>query len=245
MIIPYKKELVQTITRFCVSKYNNLFKMSKTPFRVAVEGNIGAGKSTLIDYYKSYPNVDVYPEPISSWCDVKGNNLLDLIYKDLNKWNFSFQHYVQLSRLNLQTSPPSNLETKVQIFERSVQSSRNCFTKNSYKYGYLTDVEYDVLCCWFDWIEKSMNINLDLIVYLRSSPEIVHKRMLQRCRSEEMAVPLEYLKQVHESYEQWLIQTPPENLPSPVLIIDADQSLDDIVKSYKKYESRIFGTEIL
>lgn len=61
MIIPYKKELVQTITRFCVSKYNNLFKMSKTPFRVAVEGNIGAGKSTLIDYYKSYPNVDVYP----------------------------------------------------------------------------------------------------------------------------------------------------------------------------------------
>lgn len=51
-----------------------------------------------------------------------------------------------------------------------------------------------------DIVVRLYNVNISLyfllVVYLRSSPEIVHKRMLQRCRSEEMAVPLEYLKQV-------------------------------------------------
>lgn len=89
--------------------------------------------------------------------------------------------------------------------------------------------------------------------------------MIERCRSEEMAVPLEYitqvntyyiafkvylssliilifLNQVHESYEQWLMHTPPEKLPAPILIIDVDQSLEDVVKSYKKHQRQIFGS---
>lgn len=81
----------------------------------------------------------------------------------MSKWTFSFQHYVQLSRLKIQTSPLSNPETKVQIFERSLQNSRYCFTENSYKCGYLTNAEYEILCSWYDWIEKNININLDLI----------------------------------------------------------------------------------
>lgn len=36
-------------------------------------------------------------------------------------------------------------------------------------------------------------------VYLRSTPETVHSRMLERGRSEEAGVPLEYLKQVFRS----------------------------------------------
>lgn len=36
-------------------------------------------------------------------------------------------------------------------------------------------------------------------VYLRSTPETVHNRMIERGRSEEAGVPLEYLKQVFRS----------------------------------------------
>lgn len=31
------------------------------PFRVSIEGNIGAGKSTLIKYFENMPGIETYP----------------------------------------------------------------------------------------------------------------------------------------------------------------------------------------
>jgi deoxyadenosine/deoxycytidine kinase len=42
-----------------------------------------------------------------------------------------------------------------------------------------------------------------LIVYLRSDPEVVHKRILQRARKEEKTVPLSYIVALHEIHEDW------------------------------------------
>lgn len=33
----------------------------KKPFRVAIEGNVGSGKSTLIKYFGNYKNVETNP----------------------------------------------------------------------------------------------------------------------------------------------------------------------------------------
>jgi deoxynucleoside kinase len=33
---------------------------AKRPFRVSVEGNIGAGKSTLIEYFNSFSGIETY-----------------------------------------------------------------------------------------------------------------------------------------------------------------------------------------
>ena len=37
------------------------------PFVVAVEGNIGAGKSTMINYFRGFDDVQIHPEPIGKW----------------------------------------------------------------------------------------------------------------------------------------------------------------------------------
>jgi deoxyadenosine/deoxycytidine kinase len=37
-----------------------------------VEGNIGSGKSTFIEYFKDSPNVDLIPEPVGMWKNVNG-----------------------------------------------------------------------------------------------------------------------------------------------------------------------------
>jgi len=60
-------------------------------------------------------------EPIETWRDLNGHNLLQLTYSDPQRWNFVFQHNVQLSRLNLQSKSTTK---KVQIFERSLQNNR-------------------------------------------------------------------------------------------------------------------------
>lgn len=39
-------------------------------------------------------------------------------------------------------------------------------------------------------------------MYLRTEPEVCHERMVRRARSEEAAVPLDYLKRLHDKHEQ-------------------------------------------
>lgn len=62
--------------------------------------------------------------------------------------------------------------------------------------------------------------------------------MKKRARSEEDCVPLEYLRQLHTLHEDWLIHGQ-HMRPAPVLVLDADLSLDDIGDEYKRSESRI------
>ena len=40
---------------------------TKRPFVVSVEGNIGSGKSTMINYFKNFNDIQIHPEPIEKW----------------------------------------------------------------------------------------------------------------------------------------------------------------------------------
>lgn len=51
-----------------------------------------------------------------------------LTYAEPHRWNFTFQHYVQLSRLNLQNQQS---DKKIQIFERSLQNNRLVYRSKS------------------------------------------------------------------------------------------------------------------
>lgn len=51
-------------------------KTYKRPFTVCVEGNIGCGKTTFLNHFKSYDNTIVLQEPVELWRDVSGVNLL-------------------------------------------------------------------------------------------------------------------------------------------------------------------------
>ena len=44
-----------------------------------------------------------------------------------------------------------------------------------------------------------------MTVYLRTDPEVVHNRILQRARKEEKTVPLSYIEALHKIHEDWYI----------------------------------------
>lgn len=46
------------------------------PYTVLVEGNIGCGKTTFLEYFKKYENVCVLAEPVDLWRNCNGHNLL-------------------------------------------------------------------------------------------------------------------------------------------------------------------------
>ncbi|XP_071548282.1 deoxynucleoside kinase-like isoform X3 [Panulirus ornatus] len=212
------------------------------PFTVSIEGNIGSGKSTFLQYFSSVPGVATYQEPVHLWTNFEGHNLLGKLYEDPERWSFLFQSYVQLTRLNIHLQQSSS---PVRLIERSLQNNRYCFVESGHDCGHLKGAEYRVLCEYYDFIESKLDIGLDLIVYLRSTPEVVHRRMLKRGRSEEAGVTVEYLKLVHDYYEKWLFHHQPHAPLAPVLIINADQKLEDIRNEYDQKKSVILGIQHL
>ena len=82
---------------------------------------------------------------------------------------------------------------RVKIIERSIDSNRFCFVELSRKLGNLAASEHLALDGLWQVAAKSAP-TVDLIVYLRTDPEVSHARMAKRCRSEEDQVPLQYLQ---------------------------------------------------
>jgi len=214
----------------------------RRPFVVSVEGNIGCGKSTFLDYFKSFPAVQIYPEPVKDWCNVNGHNLLSLLYQDPEKWTFAFQSIVQLSRLNIIHQPT---EAKVKLIERSLQNNRYCFLEIGKEMGAISPPEYAVLIEWYNWMESKMNINLDLIVYLQTDPKVAYERMRQRDRPEEIQIPFSYIQLVHRYYEAWLGTQTLQKPPAPILILNANESQDILFQNYEKNSTRILGLDYL
>uniref|UniRef100_A0A6A7G0G5 Deoxynucleoside kinase-like isoform X1 n=1 Tax=Hirondellea gigas TaxID=1518452 RepID=A0A6A7G0G5_9CRUS len=209
------------------------------PFTVSIEGNISSGKSTFLKHFSTMPEVATYQEPLWKWTDVGGHNLLGKLYEDPQRWSFLFQSYVQLTRLSIHLNNEPNKNIK--LIERSLHNNRYCFVENGHDSGHLQDSEYDVLCEYFDFLEENLNIAVDLIVYLRTSPEVVHDRMKRRGRTEEAGVPITYLQRVHDYYEQWLMKGIPRSPPAPVLVIDANSDLETVTRHFNSHKAVILG----
>lgn len=77
----------------------------------------------------------------------------------------------------------------------------------------ISNDEISILSEW-TWFLSSI-----YLVYLRTTPEVVYERMKVRGRSEETSVSLDYLKQLHDLHEDWLIQGR-KYRPAPVNFIN-------------------------
>lgn len=115
--------------------------------------------------------------------------------------------------------------------ERSLYSARYCFVENLLEKGYLHSSEYFILNEWFQASLPSAPV--DLIIYLKSDPDVVFERIKRRARPEEAGITLDYLRKLHQRHEDWLIgqKFPP---PAPVLTIDANTPLEQIVAVYEE-----------
>ena len=44
------------------------------------------------------------------------------------------------------------------------------------------------------------------------------------------------MQSLHQSYEDWLIHEKQGKLPAPVLVLDADQGIDNMIRTYEQYK---------
>jgi len=187
-----------------------------------IEGNIGSGKTTLVEKLGNNKDFEVVREPVDMWLNTKGSNgknLLQEFYEDPEKNAYLFQTMVFKSRLESLEHPQTK---SIRFSERSIWTDKYVFGKSCIKSNKMNTLEANCYHFWFNWLEDKFWKKPDGIIYLRTSPEKCMERMKKRARNEESNVPLEYLKEIHNNHENWLFKW----TTTPIIIIDNENDND-------------------
>tara|TARA_Y100000590_G_C15461954_1_gene916789 strand:- start:22 stop:666 length:645 start_codon:yes stop_codon:yes gene_type:complete len=169
----------------------------------SVDGNIGSGKSTLID--KLRDKYIIIDEPVSLWKtfkDKNGEDILSKFYKDQDRWSFAFQMMAYISRLSEIKKMIQKYPNKILITERCAYTDYHVFAKMLYSSNKISEIEYKIYCHWFDEFMK--DIPIVGYIYLTTPPKTCLERIKQRGRKGEENIPLEYLKMCDHYHKNWL-----------------------------------------
>ena len=173
---------------------------------ISIEGNIGSGKSTLVEYLKSLGTYIFVDEPVNEWLAIKdkdGSNALECFYNNQKENAFCFQILAYITRLKkLMEKIKENLSNVIIITERSIETDRNVFAKMLYEDGFLSSIEWETYNYWFNTFKETSKV--DLIIYIKTSPEKCLERINVRNRSEETNIKLDYLIKCNKYHDEWL-----------------------------------------
>jgi len=173
---------------------------------VSIEGNIGAGKSTLIEKLKQELSGVVFvDEPVEEWESIQedGVTILEKYYGDQKRYAFAFQMMAFITRVRRLREAIVSNPNSVIITERSVFTDFEIFAKMLHDEGKIENIEYQIYTRWFE--EFTADISVRGIIYVRETPETCAEHVTMRNRKGE-SIPLEYLKQCHEYHEKWLMK---------------------------------------
>ena len=221
--------------------------ISIKPLKFAVDGNIAAGKSTLVDALKERrPEWSIFPEPVTRWTSVSSNtetltasqqnggNLLQSFYDDKSRWAFTFQYYALFSKLRLHSKSVDsvNSPSPVQIYERSYYSDRYIFAENCFNSGHMDTTEWGIYKDFCDyWVNSMGSYDLEGLIYLQASPETCIGRRMIRGRPEEKSIPKSYIETLHEKHEDLFYHKSTNVGESfkrlPILVVDCDSNCPD------------------
>lgn len=205
-----------------VSKLEN--QKSSNYKTLIIEGNIGCGKSTMLEIFGNKPDVEAVPEQVERWTNWNGRNMLQAMYDDPIKYGEEFQNIV------IKTMVENHLKQttkRIKLQERSLFSTEACFIKNSYQDKVFTRNQFQSLSEKCQNLRKDLQISADCILYMRISPEVALHRIKARGRDGEENISLDLLTKLHILHEEYIMSQ-----KIPVAIVDANRSLDDVISQF-------------
>jgi deoxyadenosine/deoxycytidine kinase len=176
---------------------------------VAIAGNIGVGKSTLVSLLCSRLGWKPFYEPVAA------NPYLADFYGDMRTWSFHSQIFFLTHRLRTHRQLLDHPTSVIQ--DRSVYEDAEVFAQNLYRQGLIEERDYQTYWELYQVLTEFLPPP-DLVVYLRSSPQTLLKRIKQRGRDYERSITAEYLEQLNSLYEAWVSNF----CLCPVLAVPAD-----------------------
>jgi deoxycitidine kinase/deoxyguanosine kinase len=176
----------------------------------SIEGNIGSGKTTIIENlqktFENNPNVIFIREPVDIWQtiqDANGETILSKFYKDPAKYAFTFQVMAYSTRLSmLRDVIRQNPLCEIIICERSLDADKYIFEKMLYADGLIDEVSHQIYQRFYG--EFQDEFQLAGIVYIDADAEVCKGRIEKRARVGEETVALDYLEKCQRYHEAWL-----------------------------------------
>ena len=167
----------------------------------ALEGNIGAGKTTILKIIgERFKDVEFVEEPVKEWQELGGMNLLDYFYTDPKRWGFSFEFFSILTKTKALLKV-ANSEKPIIIVERSILSNK-VFMDISGELGKLDKMEYHMLINIYNFYLKYVYPQLAGIIYLDTPVDECIRRITKRNRGEECSIEKCYLELLKNKFDK-------------------------------------------
>jgi len=175
---------------------------------ILIEGNIGAGKTTVGRALAVSQRFGFIEEPTRAWQEDFASNMLDLFYSDPQRWSFTFQTCAFITRAKTWHEVLAVTDHDRVILERSIFCDRFVFAENCYRTGLMSPVEYQLYLGLWNFLVSNFCVEPDLILYLRTPAQVCLQRIRDRGRGEESGITLEYLLQLERLHDRWLLDHP-------------------------------------
>lgn len=182
---------------------------------ITIDGNIGAYKTSILNYFHKNFKIAIDLEPVESWHDYLNN-----MYTNQTDSTYNFQIKVWMDRCWIQEK--SNV---LVLMERSPYFIKNVFVEKALEDGTINAEQYQLLQSLHQKTDNLWKPNA--YIYLRSDPEMCMQRITRRARHSETNLKENYIRRIHELHEIKLKEALNKNMN--VLIIDIEnKSLADI-----------------
>ncbi len=176
---------------------------------VAIAGNIGVGKSTLVELLCQKLGWTPFYEPVTE------NPYLADFYSDMSTWSFHSQIFFLTHRLRAHQRLSQHPTSVIQ--DRSVYEDAEIFARNLFLQGHIRPRDYQTYRELYEIVIQFLPPP-DLVIYLRASVPTLLARISRRGRDYERKIAPEYLESLNGLYETWISDL----VLCPVLTVPAD-----------------------
>jgi len=183
---------------------------------IAVAGNIGVGKSTLVMLLSENLGWTPFYEPVTE------NPYLADFYEDMQAWGFHSQIYFLMRRLRIHRKLMDMKGSVIQ--DRSVYEDAEIFAHNLFLQKAINQRDYATYQELYQVLVEFLPPP-DLVIYLRASVSTLVSRISKRNRDYERTISPDYLADLNQLYEDWVAHFD----LCPVLTVPCD-NLDYVAK---------------
>lgn len=176
---------------------------------IAIAGNIGAGKSTLVEFLSRTYGISPYYEPSED------NPYLPDFYRDMKRWSFHSQLYFLSNKFRIHQE--LDQMPGLVVLDRTIFEDAEIFATALHEMKHMDERDWETYSNFYRSILDAIKPP-DLMIYLRCSMRTLRKRIKLRGRAMEQDVPLAYLKRLERLYDAWIASYD----LSEVLILETD-----------------------